>query len=189
MASHNEGSLIPVSASNFTLSTHHTHQGYMAPSHTVVSHGGAQIVPPVTPATPQEYTPYDTIKNAPQLSKYAQPSLHSLNYNYNAHIPMQSQEMEHIRPQNASLPNHPLQGTQAFPQMAHVGTSQAHLAAQNVYPSSGREHLKPSPSLSQNTASQAPTSEKQSNINPLTQVQPCFLVTHHNSLKIMTKHA
>ena len=71
-----------------------------------------------------------------------------------------SPEMEHMRSQNASLPNHLLQSTQAFPQMGHVGTSQAHLAIQNAYTSSGGEHLKPSPSLSQNTANQASTSEK-----------------------------
>ena len=71
MASHNEGSLIHVSASNSTLLRHHTHQGYTAPSHTIVSHGGAQIVTPVTPATPQAYTPYGTIKSAPQLSNHA----------------------------------------------------------------------------------------------------------------------
>ena len=59
----------------------------MAPSHTVVSHEGAQIVPPVIPATPQAYTPYGTIKSAPQLSKYAQPSLHALHYNYSAALP------------------------------------------------------------------------------------------------------
>ena len=68
MASHNEGSLIPVSASNSTLSTqHHTYQGYMAPSHTVISHGGAQIVPPVTPATPQAYIPYGTVHHNCQI--------------------------------------------------------------------------------------------------------------------------
>ena len=97
MASHNEGSLMFVSAYNSPLFTHYTHQGYTAPSPTVISQGGAQIVPPVTPATPLAYTPYGTIKSAPQLSKYAQLSLHALHYNYNAHIPMQSQEMEHLK--------------------------------------------------------------------------------------------
>ena len=158
MVPHYGDTSTPISASNSTLIMHHTHQGYTTPSHTVVSHGGAQIVPPVTPATSQAYTPYGTIKSAPQLSKYAQPSLHALNYHYNAHIPTQSQEMEHIRPQNASLPNHLLQSAQAIPHMAHIGTPQAHQITQNVCITSGSEHLKPSPSLSQNTTEQASTS-------------------------------
>ena len=149
-----------------------------------MSHGGAQIVPPVTPATPQEYTSYGTIKSAPQLTNHTQSSLHALDYNYNAHIPMQSQEMEHIRPQNASLPNHLLQSTQAFPHMTHIGTPQAHLAVENVYTLLGSEHLKPSPSLSQNTASQASTSEKYVVPHQPTHTSTTMLPSHTSQLPI-----
>ena len=92
MASHNEGSLIHVSASNSTPLMHYTYQGYMAPSHTVTSHGGAQIVPPVTP---QAYASHGTIGKAPEL---AQSSLHPPSFHQSAHIPIQSQGMEHMRP-------------------------------------------------------------------------------------------
>ena len=68
--------------------------------------------------------------------------------------------------------------------MAHVGTSQAHLAAQNVYPSSGSEHIRPSPSLSLNTTGQALTSEQHSREKHVVQQQPT-----HKSTTMLPSHA
>ena len=93
MASHNEGSLIPVSASNSTLLTHYTHPGYTALSPTTdISQGGAQIV---TPITPQAYASHGTIGKAPEL---AQSSLHAPSFHQSAHLlPIQSHVTELIR--------------------------------------------------------------------------------------------
>ena len=89
-----------------------------------------------------------------------------------------------MRPQNASMPNHLLQNTHAVPHMTHIGTPQAHLATQNVYPLSGSEHLKPSPSLSQNTASQASTSEKHVVPHQSTHTSTTMLPSHTSQLHV-----
>ena len=147
-------------------------------------------------------------------SNHVQSPLHAHSYHQSAHIPIQSLEMEHKRSQNASLPNHLLQSTQAFQNMVHIGTSQAHQVIQNACIPSGKEHYLPSQSLSQVTIDHAtkrlqnsikehvvqdPPSPKATNMLPSPtsqtpiatahQGQVCITIDQENSLTQSATHS
>ena len=57
LSPHNGEAIMPVSASNSTLSLHSTHQGYLAHSTTNASYRGAQSIAPQAPQLPYHAQP------------------------------------------------------------------------------------------------------------------------------------